>query len=347
MQVMKVLITGGTGFLGTQLARQLVEKNFLVTLFDTQPLEVKDLQDKVKVIQGDVRDKRDLEKAIIHQDFVVHAAAALPIQRDKKTIFDVNLLGTRNVLEASLASGVKRFVFISTTAVYGVPKTLPETEDSPLSPIGFYGQSKLEAEKLCFKYYKRGLSVNILRPKTFLGKERLGVFSLWFEAIYNNKTVFLLGSGNNRYQLLDVEDLCEAILLSLKTRKDGEIFNLGAEEFGTWRQDLGFVIKKTHSKSRIVGLPVLPSQIILAAFEKLNLSPIAAWHYKTLPVHSYVSIEKAKKMLGWSPKKANKEILLESYLWYKKNRNKIINKTGKTHKVNWNFKILSLINRFV
>lgn len=353
----KVLITGGTGFLGCHLARKLLKNGCKVTLLDIAPLEAKDLVGKVDYIQGDIRDKKTVDEEIKNQDFVVHAAAALPIQRTKEAIFSVNVEGTRNVLEASLKQKIKRLVFISTTAVYGIPKQLPEKEDDPLNPIGFYGESKVEAEKLCLEYYKKGLSVNILRPKTFLGPERLGVFQVWFEAIYSGKRVFILGDGNNRYQLLAVSDVVDAIVKALGNKDDGEIFNLGAKEFGTWRQDLGAVIAyaKSHpkdgqplaEKSQITSLPVLPSQIILFLLEKFNLSPIAAWHYKTLPIPSYVSIKKAEKYLSWHPKKSNKKLLIESYQWYAKHRNDIINKVGTTHRVGWNFKLLNLIRKFL
>ena len=110
----------------------------------------------------------------------IYAAAALPILQSKKIIFETNIDGTKNVLEASLKNKIKRLVFISSTAVYGVPKHLPETERSPLDPIGYYGESKIEGENLCKQFMKKGLSINIIRPKTFLGPERLGVFQLWF-----------------------------------------------------------------------------------------------------------------------------------------------------------------------
>lgn len=342
----RVLITGGTGFLGVHLARRLLKDRHKVTLFDIADLEAKDLIGKVDVIIDDIRNVKDVKRAVKNQDFVVHAAAALPIQRTKEAIFSVNVDGTKNVLEASLKNKIKRLVFISTTAVYGVPKELPEKETSPLEPIGFYGQSKLEAENLCQEFMKKGLSINILRPKTFLGPERLGVFQVWFEAIYSGKKVFILGNGNNKYQLLAVSDVSDAIVKALESKVDGEIFNLGAKEFGTWRQDLGAVITYAKTKSQITGLPVLPSQIILATLEKLNLSPIAAWHYQTLPIPSYMSIKKAEKYLSWHPKKSNKELLIESYQWYEKHRDDIINRVGTTHRVGWNFKLLNLIRKF-
>ncbi len=344
--IKKVLITGGTGFLGVHLARYLLKKGYKVTLFDLSELDAKDLIGKVNVILGDIRNSKAVDKALTGQDYVVHAAAALPIQLDKKIIFGVNIDGTKNILRAALKNKAKRLVFISSTAVYGVPKHLPETETAPLDPIGNYGVSKIEGEKLCLEYQKKGLQVNIIRPKTFLGTERLGVFELWFEAIYSNKRVFILGDGHNKYQLLAVTDVIAAIEKALISKANGEIFNIGAEKFGTWRSDLGFVVKHAKSKSKITSLPTLPSQLILQLLETLRLSPIAAWHYKTMPVDSYVSIDKAKKLLKWAPKKSNQDLFLESYIWYKQNRGKVLGRTGNTHRVGWNFKILNLISRF-
>lgn len=339
----RVLVTGGAGFLGVHLARKLIKENYDVTIFDIANLDDKDLIKKTKYIKGDIRNKKPIENAIKNQQFVVHAAAALPILREKKLIFDININGTKNVLEASLKNKVKRFIFISTTAVYGVPRHLPEAETNPLDPIGYYGESKVIAEKLCLEYFKKGLSLNILRPKSFLGPERLGVFELWFEAIYTGKGVLILGNGNNKYQLLAVSDVVNAIIKALESKVDGEIFNIGAKKFQTWKKDLGAVIKLAKSNSRIVKLPVIPSQILLGILEKFNLSPIAAWHYKTMPVDSYIDIKKAEKLLGWHPEKSNKELLIESYKWYQMNRQKVLNKIGTTHRVGWNFKIINIV----
>lgn len=341
-----VLITGGTGFLGVHLARRLLKLKYNVTLFDLADLDAKDLIGNVKVIKGDIRNKQTVTKALKNQSFVIHAAAALPIQRTKQAIYSVNIDGTKNVLEAALKNKVKRVVFISSTALYGVPKHLPETEESPIEPIGYYGESKLAGEKLCLKYFEQGLSVNIIRPKTFLGPERLGVFELWFEAIYTGRKIFLLGNGKNKWQLLAVSDVVEAIIKAMASKVDGEVFNVGAKDFETWRKDLGAVIKYAKSKTEIASLPVLPSQLALAFLEKINLSPISAWHYKTLPVNSYVSTKKAEKFLGWKAKKSNQDLLLESYKWYEKNRDEVAKRVGKTHRVGWNFKILNLVERF-
>jgi nucleoside-diphosphate-sugar epimerase len=344
--VKSVFVTGGTGFLGVYLARRFLKAGWEVTLFDLAPLDAKDLIGKVRMVNGDVRNLKSVEAAVKGHDYVVHAAAALPILRTKKIIYSVNIDGTRNVLKASLIHKVKRLVFISTTAVYGVPKHLPERETSPLDPIGYYGESKVAGENLCLEFEKKGLEVNIIRPKTFLGPERLGVFSLWFEAIYNGHRIYILGNGKNKYQLLAVADVVEASYLALTKPVHGEIFNIGAKEFQTWRKDLEAIIKEEKSSSRVTGLPVKPSQIMLRLLEALGLSPLSAWHYMTMPVPSYVSTEKAERMLGWKATQSNKELLRSSYIWYKQNRRKLRGRKGDTHRVGWDFKILSLLSRF-
>lgn len=344
-----VLITGGTGFLGVHLSRHLLKQKYKVILLDTAPLTAKDLENKVIVEIEDIRNKKNINEIFkrTKPDFVVHAAAALPIHNNEKYIFSVNVDGTKNILDASLKNKVKKLTFISTTAMYGIPDDLPERETSALHPIGFYGESKAAGEKLCMQYFKKGLGINIIRPKTFLGPERLGVFTIWFEAIFNHKPVFILGNGNNLYQLLEVQDLCSLIEKTLLTKIKGEIFNAGTDKFGSWREDLSTLIKHAKSKSRIIGLPVIPSQVALTILEKIHLSPIVAWHYKTFPVNSYVSIEKARSRLGFKPTKSNKEILIESYDWYKKHRREFLGKEGKTHRTIWNFKILDIITKWM
>lgn len=341
-----VLITGGTGFLGVHLARYFLKRRYKVMLLDTEALTAADLEKKVIVVKADIRDAKAVESALKNADYVVHAAAALPIHHQRKYIFDVNVNGTKNVLAASLKNKVKRVVFISTTAMYGVPRTLPERETDQIYPIGHYGESKAKAEQLCLSYYKKGLSVNILRPKTFLGPERLGVFTIWFEAIYANRPVFILGSGDNLYQLLEVQDLCKVIESALTKRVDGQIFNVGAKEFDTWKQDLKALIRHAKSRSKIVSLPVLPTQAALAFLEFFNLSPIVAWHYKTFPVNSYVSTEKAQKKLDFKATKGNKDILIESYDWYKLHRKEFIGREGTTHRTVWNFKLVTIAQKF-
>lgn len=312
----KVLITGGAGFLGISIARKLVRDGYTVRLFDRVSLSAKDLIGKVESMQGDIKNKDIVEKAVKGQDYVIHAAAILPPQKSKKLIFEINVNGTENVLSASLKNKIKRLVFISSTEVYGVPKNCPQTEESALDPIGDYGQSKMMGEKLCKSYMQKGLSINILRPKTFLGPGRLGVFQKIFKAIQDGKRVFILGNGKNLFQLLAVSDLADAIEKAMVSKISNQIFNVGASDFGTWRSDLESIVGYQKSKSKIIGLPIWPLRIILPILKLFRLSYQDIYHYESLVVPSYVSTEKAKKLLKWHPEKSNRELLLESYKWH-------------------------------
>ena len=212
----RVVITGGAGFLGLHLARRLLADGFDVRTLDVAALDDAGLEGAVEEIRGDVRDEHDVRRAVEGADVVVHAAAALPIQASREAIRSVNVEGAAVVMAESLDAGVKRFVLISSTAVYGVPERHPIREGDPLVGVGWYGESKIDAENLCGQFGRRGLANVIIRPKTFVGPERLGVFEILFDWIREGRRIPILGSGDNRYQLLAVEDLVDAVVSELR-----------------------------------------------------------------------------------------------------------------------------------
>src|SRR5207248_5466585 len=114
------------------------------------------------------------------------------------------------------------------TAVYGVPKVHPIDEEFPLHGVGHYGESKIDAEGVVREAMRRGLEAVIVRPKTFIGPERLGVFEILFDWIREGRRIFVLGDGSNRYQLLAVEDLVDAIVRAADAPVAGETLNVGA-----------------------------------------------------------------------------------------------------------------------
>ena len=207
---MLVAITGGAGFLGLHLCRRLVGEGTAVRTLDLAPLDDSASAAVVEELRGDVRDERDARALVSGADVVVHAAAALPIQASRRAIRSVNVDGTAVVLAAALREGVRRVVHVSSTAVYGVPERHPIFEDDPLVGVGAYGESKVAAEALCGEFGRRGLDVVVLRPKTFIGPERLGVFEILFDWVREGRRIPVIGSGANLYQLLAVEDLVEA-----------------------------------------------------------------------------------------------------------------------------------------
>ncbi|MDX6435274.1 MAG: hypothetical protein QOK34_108 [Gaiellaceae bacterium] len=335
-------ISGGAGFLGLHLARRLLADGHQVRTLDVVPLDDPGLEAAVEELRGDVRDRDAVARLVAGSDVVVHAAAALPIQASRNTIRSVNVGGTENVLRASDEAGVRRVVFISSTAVYGVPEKHPIEEDDPLVGVGWYGESKIDAEGLC---RVAAVETTIVRPKTFIGPERLGVFEILFDWIREGRRIYTLGKGNNRYQLLAVEDLVDAIVRAGQEPKAArETFNIGATEFDTVRADLQGLIDHAGSASRLRPVPVKPAEIALRGLELLRVSPLAEWHYKTAHRDSFVDVTKAQSLLGWEPRLSNRDALIETYDWYLANRGRV-GGAGVTHRVPWNQQALGLLKR--
>jgi nucleoside-diphosphate-sugar epimerase len=338
-------ISGGAGFLGLHLARRLLADGHAVRTLDIAPLDEPALEASVEEIRGDVRDRVRTDRLVDGADVVVHAAAALPIQAKREAIWSVNVDGARTVLEASRDAGVGRVVFISSTAVYGVPEKHPIEEDDALIGVGHYGVSKVAAEDLCRAFAQKGPDVVILRPKTFVGPERLGVFEILFDWIREGRRIYILGEGSNRYQLLAVEDLIEAILAAAaRDRLAGEAINVAAKEFGTVRSDLNALIAHADSPSRLRPVPAKPAELALRALELLHLSPLAEWHYKTAHRDSFVDVSKAERLLGYRPRLSNAEALCRTYDWYLDHREDL-KTAGVTHRVPWNQQALGLLKR--
>jgi nucleoside-diphosphate-sugar epimerase len=335
-------ISGGAGFLGLHLARRLLADGHEVRTLDVAPLDDSELEAAVEELRGDIRDPGHVRHLVTGADVVVHAAAALPIQASRAAIRSVNVGGTEHVLVAARDADVGRVVFISSTAVYGVPAKHPIEEEDPLVGVGWYGESKIDAEALC---RVAAVEPTIVRPKTFVGPERLGVFEILFDWIREGRRIYILGQGYNRYQLLAVEDLVDAIVRAATTPEAaGETFNVGATEFGTVRDDLGALIDHAGSSSRLQPVPVQPAEVALRALELLRVSPLAEWHYKTAHKDSFVDVSKAQRLLGWQPRLSNREALIRTYDWYLANRGRVA--AGVTHRVPWNQQALGLLKRF-
>ena len=335
-------ISGGAGFLGLHLSRRLLADGHSVRTLDVVPLDDAELERDVEELRGDIRDRDRVRELVRGAEVVVHAAAALPIQASRESIRSVNVTGTEHVLHESHDAGVQRVVFISSTAVYGVPEKHPIEEDDPLVGVGSYGESKIDAEALC---RVAAAETTIVRPKTFIGQERLGVFEILFDWIREGRRIYILGKGHNRYQLLAVEDLVDAIVRAGTVPEAArKTFNVGATEFGTVRQDLQALIDHAGSTSRLRPVPVKPAEVALRALELMRVSPLAEWHYKTAHKDSFVDVSRARQVLGWQPRLSNRAALIETYDWYLANREHV-GAAGVTHRVPWNQQALGLLKK--
>ncbi len=346
---MKVLITGGAGFLGLHTANIYAADGHELTLVDIAEYNKEEYKgEHINFIRDDVRNKELMEKLSAENDIIIHCAAALPLW-EREEIFSTNVNGTRTVLEAAFNQGKKRTVFISSTAVYGIPEKHPIFEDDPLIGVGSYGESKIQAEKVCQEYRDKGLIVPIIRPKTFIGPERLGVFQILFDWVESGKRIPVIGDGKNRYQLLDVRDLVDSIKLVVNGPEDlvNDTYNVGAEEFGTVEEDVGALCEYAGSGARVMKTNAAFVKFFLRIFEKLKLSPLYEWVYGTADKDSFVAVEKIKNRLGWSPKWSNADSLIDTYKWYLEHKHELPTQTGVTHRVAWKQGILGLFKRFL
>ena len=343
-----VLITGGAGFLGINLCRYLLARGYAVRSLDIAPFEYPE-RTTVDVMLGDIRHPQTLARALEGVGFVVHAAAALPLSSPAE-IESTDVQGTALVLQAAADANVMRFVFTSSTSVYGVPDHHPLFERDPVKGVGPYGAAKIQAERLCHEERARGRCVCILRPKSFVGPERLGVFELLYDFAFQGRNFPVLGSGNNLYQLLDVEDVCQAIVLCLEKDRHlvNDTFNVGAQRFGTLRESFQAVLDRAGHGKRVVSIPEAPAIAVLRLLEGLHLSPIYQWIYDTCGRESYVSVEHIAGKLGFAARYSNQEALVRNYDWYVRHREEIRAKgrTGVTHRVPWKRGALTLAAHF-
>jgi len=340
-------VTGGAGFLGINLIRYLLNKKQKVISFDIEPFNYVDSHEDLTVVQGSILDKGALKETMSGADIVIHCAAALPLYTPEQ-IRETNHIGTKNVLGIARELAIERVVHISSTAVYGIPDHHPLLETDAMHGVGPYGESKVEAEHECEAFRNQGMCVPIIRPKSFIGPERLGVFALLYDWAKDGKGFPILGNGKTLYQLLDVEDLCEAIWLVAtgESEKVNDTFNIGAKEFGTMKDDFQTVLDEAGFGKKIIALPAGPFIAILKVLEALKLSPLYKWVYETASKDSFVSIEKAENILSFVPKYSNKDALLRNYRWYLENEKEFAHASGISHRVPWKQGILKVAKVF-
>jgi len=241
-------------------------------------------------------------------------------------------------------------IFISSTAVYGVPDKHPLVEEDPLEGVGAYGESKIAAEAVCAEFREQGMCVPVIRPKTFIGTARLGVFQILYDWVDSGKRIPIIGKGNNLYQLLEVTDLIDAIWLagSVPPELANNVFNVGAQHFEKVKIDVGALCEFAGSGARVMPTPAPLVKGALAVFEFMKISPLYKWVYGTADKDSYVSTQKIEEKLGWKANYSNEDALIASHKWYLEHKDELSHqKTGITHRVGWDQGILKLFKRWL
>jgi nucleoside-diphosphate-sugar epimerase len=320
---MKCLVTGSSGLLGHCLVERLEDRGDSLQLVDiARPEGVGHRGDHPLALQ-DIAEPAALDELAVGVDVIYHLAAAQRMkpqfQWSEERIYHANLEAVRNVLGAAERCGVPKVVHVSSSGIYGIPRSVPVREDHVQVPLGSYGESKIEAETLCREALERGLDVTALRPMTLFGPRMTGVFTILFEWVRLGKPVFLLGSGRNRVQgasSWDVADACIAAAHSPNSR--GAMVNLGAAPEGVptvreWTQQL---IDHAGGRSPVICVPATLLRNTARVLELFGVSPIVPEHYKLADSDFVLEIRAAKEALGWEPRYDNAKMLAQAYDWY-------------------------------
>ncbi|HEY0162087.1 MAG TPA: NAD(P)-dependent oxidoreductase [Edaphobacter sp.] len=328
------LVTGASGFFGGVLKRRLLREGHTVVNIDLERDE--DTHPLLTSIQGDLRDSALVKLTFSKHRFdaVFHSAAQLAhgMKMDDHLLWTSNVDATRLLAEAARNAGVRPFVFLSTNCLWAANLGHPvcEERDTP-APVELYGKSKLAAEKL-LEAFTDDLDIVTLRCPTIMDAGRLGLLAILYEFIDDHKTVWVVGSGSNRYQFIYAEDLATACILAAQHGRS-DLFHIGSDDVKPMRHVYEEVIRSSGSRSRVRSLPRRPTIAAMMAAHKLRLSPLGPYHYKMIAESFLFDTARIKQRLGWQPTLTNEEMLLKSYEYYAKNREEICSRTDvSTHR---------------
>jgi nucleoside-diphosphate-sugar epimerase len=304
------LVTGGSGFLGRLITRELMTRGERVRIADVW--EEPQRHPDTEFLHCDVRNRQAVRMAMHGVDVVHHNAALVPLSKSGKAFWEVNVEGSRIAAEEAGRAGVRSFIHMSSSAVYGAAKEQPITPSTPACPVEAYGRSKLASElavrEICNRF---GVQLVIIRPRTILGPGRLGIFQILFKWISSNANVYVIGSGNVPFQFIHARDLMAAYMLAVARSRAGT-YNVGTDRYGTMRQALENLIGHAKSRSKVLSLPKTLTTRTLQILDLLRLSPLAPYHYLTYHKPFCFDIDHVLK-LGWAPRYSNDEMLQETY----------------------------------
>ncbi len=308
-----VLITGAAGFIGVNLCRFLLARGYVVRCLDKAPFDHADRM-PIDVIQGDIRDSVAVGHAMRGVGAVLHAAAAPP-SASSEEIFATNVAGTWTVVQTAIRHRVSRIVFLSSADVYGAQAHHLMHEYDPLHGVGPLAESKIEAEHLCVGARMSGSPISILRLSGVTGPGQGGELAKLFESATAGRGFVTVGPGSTPCQILDIEDLCEAIHLCLVMRPDliNDTFNLGARAFDSYRDTFQAVLDRAGRGKRIIALPRPLIRASLGLLEHLPLFSVCSWVRDMESQKSYVSVRHIDSRLGFQPRYSGTAALLRQY----------------------------------
>ena len=298
---MKYAVTGGAGFIGSHLVKNLVERGNEVIVIDNlntgKKENIEKISKKIDFFEIDIRDFSAVEDILKNIDGIFHEAALASVQdsfRIPDEFFEVNVNGTENIFKIGKKLGIK-IVYASSSSIYGNPIRIPIKESDGKNPFNPYAKTKLEGDKLAEKYAKNGLKVIGLRYFNVFGprqsKEYAGVIKLFLERIQQGLSPLINGDGLQVRDFVYVDDVVNANILAMESNIDSEFFNIGTNSV----------------------ISVLDLANIIIKFSGLKLKPI---HQPAVPGDvkaTQADITKAKMMLKWKPTTDLKDWLKSTY----------------------------------
>jgi len=321
------LVTGGSGFFGGVLKRRLLDEGYTCVNLDLLPDS--DQHPGLYSIEGDLRDKPLLARTFSEHKFdaAFHCAAMLAHGKmDDQLLWTSNVDGTVNLAEAARDADVRKFVFISTNCLWASNLGHPVKEDEQPNPIELYGKSKLAAEQALSKYTS-SLDIVILRCPTIIDSGRLGLLAILFEFIHDGNTIWVVGSGGNRYQFIYAQDLASACIKASQYQGSGT-FHVGSNHVKTLREVYEAVIQLAGSHSKVRSLPKSATLAGLKLAHKLKLSPLGPYHYQMIAEDFLFDTTKARVQLNWEPTLTNEEMLSRAYQYYAERKDEIHSRTN-------------------
>jgi nucleoside-diphosphate-sugar epimerase len=323
------LITGGSGFLGNLISSYLLKRGESVRVIDIWDYPQRSRE--IEFVEGSVTDRDAVRRCLKQVDIVHHTAAMVPLTKSVRGFREVNVEGSKIVAEESVQADVRSFIHMSSSAVFGCAPC-PIGQNTPTKPLEAYGQSKLDGEIAVREIAQQhSLPLIIVRPRTILGSDRLGIFQILFEWISENRNVYVLGDGSAKIQFLHATDLIDAYLLVQDNGKPGT-YNIGTDRYSSIREDLESLIVHSGKRAKVRSLPVRLAIKSLTVLDKIGLSPLAPWHYLTYAEDFYFDLTPLKN-LGWKAKYSNAEMLNESYDYFIAHHDELMSRTaGSAHR---------------
>jgi nucleoside-diphosphate-sugar epimerase len=321
----KVLITGGAGFFGELLKKELLNAGYICVSIDLE----KDTCDhnNLKAIQGDIRNISLLDTICRETKFdaVYHCAAILAHAiKDKNFLWTSNVDGTRNVAEIAKKHSIPQVIFTSSNCLWAENFGRPVREDDAPRPVEIYGRSKWEGEKI-LEEYKDCFNAVIFRCPTIMDEGRLGLLAILFEFIDEGRKVWVVGGGDNVYQFIYAKDLINACIKALDYKRT-RILNIGSDNVKPFRDVYNYVIDKAQTGARVASLPRRLTIFGMELAHKLKISPLGPYQYKMIAEDFVFDTTRIKNELNWRPTLTNEEMLFKAYKYYHENIQDIKNR---------------------